>query len=243
MRICAAQFRPLAGDIAHNLQRQLELSRQAAAQGIDLIVFPELSLTGYEPQLADSLALAINDPRLNPLQSLSRNHAITIAIGLPSRSPKGPQISLGIFEPSGERRCYAKQQLHSDELPYFTPGDKQLIIQQQGLRIAPAICYESLQFDHAQQAHNLGANIYLASVAKSATGMKQAYPHYSRIASHFNMPVIMANCHGPCDNFISHGSSAIWNNSGDCLGNLSNNEDGLIGYDSDSHQLIHLTSD
>jgi predicted amidohydrolase len=49
MRIGAAQLRPVAGDVASNLAKHLELIDVAAALGADLVYFPELSLTGYEP--------------------------------------------------------------------------------------------------------------------------------------------------------------------------------------------------
>ena len=50
MRIALAQFNPVVGDIAGNTQKILALAHQAIAQGADILVTPELALTGYSPE-------------------------------------------------------------------------------------------------------------------------------------------------------------------------------------------------
>ena len=77
-----------------------------------------------------------------------------------------------IFEPNKPRQTYSKQQLHSDEFPYFENGVEQVVIKTGNMNIAPAICYESLQPTHAVNAFKLGADIYFASEAKSENGVK-----------------------------------------------------------------------
>lgn len=54
--LVAAQCAVQAGDLAANLALHLDFMRRAAEQGARLIVFPELSLSGYEPALASALA-------------------------------------------------------------------------------------------------------------------------------------------------------------------------------------------
>lgn len=65
MRICAAQFQPIASDIAKNIERHHSLIELAESQRAELIFFPELSLTGYGPELAKELATQPNESRWN----------------------------------------------------------------------------------------------------------------------------------------------------------------------------------
>lgn len=52
MKLCSAQIQPIKGDIDRNIQKHIFFINSAIENGADLIFFPELSLTGYEPTLA-----------------------------------------------------------------------------------------------------------------------------------------------------------------------------------------------
>ena len=56
MKIAVAQTKPVTGDIDSNIKNHITLATVAADNGADIIIFPELSLTGYEPSLAKQLA-------------------------------------------------------------------------------------------------------------------------------------------------------------------------------------------
>ena len=58
----------------------------AAKHGVAVLVFPELSLTGYERELAAELAMTAADSRLTPLLSLARQHRIAAVVGAPLQS-------------------------------------------------------------------------------------------------------------------------------------------------------------
>jgi predicted amidohydrolase len=210
IKIAAAQIAPVAGNVEQNIDTHCKLIRQSADLGADLVFFPELSLTGYEPALAKKLALSTNDPRLDVFQHLSEQHRLVIGLGLPTSSEQGTFISMLFFQPGQKPVLYSKQHLHSDELPFFVPGNKQVILQVKNFSIAPAICYESLLPEHAEKVAQQGAQIYLASVAKSANGLLKAQAHFPKIARELKLNVVMANCVGPCDDFVSVGGSGIW---------------------------------
>lgn len=234
MKIGLAQIRPIPGEVMHNLALHQSFIARAIAQDVDLILFPELSLTGYEPTLAQSLATTLEDKRFDVLQRMSDRHAISIAVGMPTRHRATPEdkplISLILFQPQSARQVYSKQILHEDELPYFSCGkDNQLWAIAQ-YPIAPAICYESLQIDHATQAFQQGAQLYLVSVAKSENGIEKAKQHYSRIAATYSMAVCMVNSVGHCNEFEAAGQSAVWNKQGTCLGQLGASTEGLLIY-------------
>jgi predicted amidohydrolase len=199
-----------------------------------LLCCPELSLTGYEPALARSLATTADDDGFDVLQDEADARGMSIAVGAPTRSPQGVLISMIVFQPLRPRVTYSKQQLHADELPFFVHGEGQVVLKSSGQSIAPAICYESLQDSHAEQAAHLGAGIYLASVAKPARGVERAYAHYPAVARRHHMTVLMSNCVGPCDNFVSVGQSAVWNSRGELLAQLDGEHEGIVLFDTSS---------
>jgi predicted amidohydrolase len=231
MKLCAAQLQPVAGDLATNVAKHLELIELAVSQQADVVFFPELSLTGFEPRLADALAINIADQRLDVFQEHSDKTNMLIGVGMPISMGSGVCIGMVWFSPGDDCRLYAKQQLHVDELPYFVAGGKQLVLERSGSRLVPAICYESLQMDHADRAATLSADMYLASVAKPAGGLAKAMTHYPAVASKHNMLVIMANCVGPSDDFISVGQSAAWNGSGELLAQMDAESEGVVVLD------------
>ncbi|NYS60432.1 carbon-nitrogen hydrolase family protein [Vreelandella salicampi] len=231
MKACAAQLRPIAGDLAANVAKHLELIELAVSQQADVVFFPELSLTGFEPRLADSFAIDIADQRLDVFQEHSDKTDMLIGVGMPISTGSGVFIGMVWFSPGDARRLYAKQQLHADELPYFVAGGKQLVLERNGSRLVPAICYESLQMDHGDSAATLSADMYLASVAKPVGGIAKAMTHYPAVASKHNMLVIMANCVGPSDDFISVGQSAAWNGRGELLAQMDAEAEGVVVLD------------
>ncbi|MGD1898583.1 MAG: carbon-nitrogen hydrolase family protein [Phormidesmis sp.] len=228
MKISAAQIQPVTGDIESNIAKHLTLANAAIKRRTHLIFFPELSLTGYEPGLARSFATDKSDQRLEVFQQFSDEHNVVIGAGLPISVASGIQIGMVWFMPHQPRRSYAKQQLHADELPFFVAGDDQLVLETARGKAVPAICYESLQCDHARRAAELEANVYLASVAKPAGGMEKGMLHYPTIAKQHSMYVVVSNSVGLCDNFASVGQSAAWNHEGELLAQMDSKSEGLL---------------
>lgn len=228
MKICAAQFRPVAGNIAPNLARHLELVDLAVSQGADAVYFPELSLTGYEPRHAKSLSTNERDSRLDILQEHSDAYSILIGVGLPIAFESSVRIGMVWFSPKAPRRSYAKQHLHTDELLFFVPGESQLLLKAGAHTLAPAICYESLAPNHSDNAARLGADFYLTSVAKPVGALAKAVVHYPNVARKHNMYIVMSNCVGPSDDFVSVGQSAAWDRSGRLLAQMDSDSEGIV---------------
>ena len=238
MKICIAQTAPIKGTISANIEAHKRFIDLALTYSAEAIFFPELSLTGYEPELAKELATNQNDARLDIFQQLGDKNKIIIGLGLPTISETKIRISMVVFEPNKPRKTYSKQQLHSDEFPYFENGVEQVIIKTKDVKIAPAICYESLQKSHAETAIKLGAAVYLASVAKPTNGIEKAFEHYPKIAKQYAIPVLMVNCVDFCDNFLSVGQSAVWTKDGRLVGQLDNQEEGILIFDTETEEVI-----
>jgi len=228
MKIGLAQIRPKKGEKENNLQNHVSYIKKASQDGCKMILFPELSVTGYEPKLAKELALDLKDERLAQFQSLSNQKDIIIVLGAPIKTEHGITISLVIFQPNKPQRCYSKQQLHSDELPYFVCGKEQIILTIGAQKIAPAICYESLQESHLLNAKELGATIYVASVAKPQRGIDKAQAYFPKMAQKHEIPILLCNNVGFNDNFLSTGQSTSWDMNGKQGKTLEESEEGLL---------------
>ena len=231
MKFCLAQTKSIKGDVSSNIKNHIKWIHSAIENQADLIYFPELSLTGYEPELGESLATNKEDSRLDEFQSLSDQHNIVIGVGAPIKEVGKTGIGMIIFSSYQDRQVYLKQYLHEDELPYFTAGKKQLGFNIKQEIIAPAICYEALQEDHIKVAKSIGATIYMASVAKDEKGIRKAYAHFPQMAIKYQLPIFMSNCVGYCDNFLSSGQSAVWDEKGHLAGKLSASQEGILLYD------------
>ncbi len=228
MKICLVQLKPKKGDLVQNIQDHLKVIQMAREWETDLILFPELSLTGYEPTLAKSLAREESDPIFNPFQKSADKNKITILLGMPLKTADGIHISMLIFQPNKARAVYAKQILHKDELPFFVAGNSEMILDVQKKKIGFGICYETLQKEHFLKAYDLGAMIYLASVAKPDKGILKAYAHFSKIAAEFSTPIFMANSVGFCDDFLAAGQTAAWNVNGELIDQLDRDRSGML---------------
>lgn len=241
MKLCVAQTRPVKGDIQANIANHKKLISLAIANGADFIVFPELSITGYEPTLAGELATHLNDSRFNDFQTLSDTGPITIGVGMPLKTTDGITISMVIFQHEKAPEAYSKHYLHADEEPFFVSGHNAIGLLGAEANIAPAICYELSVPEHAEAAHNAGAEIYMASVVKTAAGTTKAIDTLAAIAKMYSMNVVMANCVGVCDGDICGGRSSVWNQRGELLGQLNDTDEGILIFDTDTPEVIEKT--
>jgi predicted amidohydrolase len=241
MKICVAQTRPVRGDINRNIENHKKLIDIAVSNAADIIIFPELSLTGYEPQLANELAVDLNDSRFDDFQQLSDKKEITIGLGVPARMSSGVSITMILFRPQTSRQWYAKKYLHADEEEFFCSGESSIKLIGSDNNIALAICYELSVTEHAENAFANGAEFYIASVAKTCTGVQKAIEGLTDIARKYSMTVLMSNCIGLCDGMECGGRSSIWNNSGLLLNQLDDTNEGILIINTETGTTIKHT--
>ncbi len=234
MIICLAQARSIKGDIPSNIKNHLSFIERAHRQDARLILFPELSISAYEPAIAQEVAMQTDDPRLDIFQSKADQYNMYIGIGIPTKHSSGIRISLILFQPDKPRYIYSKQMLHEDELPYFQAGQQAGHIQIDSLKLGFAICYESLQLEHFIKAKNDQCDLYVASVAKPQRGISKAIKHYNTVSKSYQTPILMANAIGYYDNFLSVGQTGAWNTDGALLASLNETDEGILLYDSSS---------
>jgi predicted amidohydrolase len=233
MQVGIVQTRPVLGDIERNITMHKKSMNRVAAYGTATLIFPELSLTGYEPTLAKDLAMEIDDIRLDAFQGLSDRHRLTMGVGVPLKTSFGIAISLLILQPGQPRKVYTKRYLHPDEEAFFVSGQGTPCALGDGT-LALAICHEIFVSAHVEAASENGAQLYLASVAKTAGGVAKAEKRLSTLAKEYGMVVLVANCVGPCNGEVGGGKSAIWNNRGELIGQLNDTEEGVLLFDTES---------
>jgi predicted amidohydrolase len=235
MKLCATQTRPIKGDFPGNIKRHIALIE--LARGADVILFPELSLTGYEPTLAKELAIEPDDSRLDDFQAISDSSAVTLGVGAPTKSTSGTRITMLLFQPHKPRLTYSKRYLHPDEEPFFIAGRQIITLKVDRAVIAPAICYELSVPEHSENAGRRGASVYMASVAKTAKGLDAALPTLAGIARRYSMTVLMANSVGECDGCECAGKTSIWNSKALLVGQLNDRDEGFLTIDTDTEQV------
>ncbi len=241
MKICVAQIRPVKGDIQSNINNHKKLIGLAVSNKADIIIFPELSLTGYEPELAKQLATGQNDKRFDELQEISDRQTIAIGVGVPTKNEKGTCISMILFQPNEPRQTYSKKYLHADEEAYFVAGKNAVCFSGNKANIALAICYELSVPAHAEDAYKTGAQIYITSVAKTKSGVDKAIERLCEIACMYQMTVLMSNCIGDSAEGECAGNTSIINKEGLLTAQLNETDEGILILDTNTQQVIIQT--
>ncbi|WAT02832.1 carbon-nitrogen hydrolase family protein [Rouxiella chamberiensis] len=228
--LAAAQISCLAGNIEVNIERHAQAVAQAAKSDVDLLIFPELSLTGYELELARKLGLTLQDPRLEILRSQAKIHNMTIVVGAPLGCTDGDALYIGavVFSPDGTLYSYTKQYLHADEDAFFTPGQggPQLSVADKTLGIA--ICADIAEPSHPQYAADHGADIYAAGVLISKPGYDKDSSMMRGYAEMHGMTVVMANHCAPTGGWSPAGKSVIWSELGHVIAVGPEDKDAIV---------------
>ncbi len=242
MKICVVQTKPVKGDIQTNITHHKRLIELAASHAAELIIFPELSLTGYEPALAKELAIDLNDKRFDELQIMSDKKKMIIGAGMPVKNNDAVSIGMLLFQPNKKREVYFKKYLHADEYPFFVSGESLQGLTADGNKIGLAICYELSVPQHAEDTFKNGATIYIASVAKTRKGTEKALERLSEIAKEYNVPVLYSNCVGICDGDEMAGQSFVWNSNGELQEQLNDSDEGILIYNTITQEIMKYQS-
>jgi predicted amidohydrolase len=239
--IAAAQTVPIRGDVDANVERHVRLVHAAADEGAQLLVFPEMSLTGYELDLAADLAFAEEDPRLAPLAALASSHRMFLVVGAPVRIESRLHIGAFVLSPDGATDLYTKHHLGAfptsaspdgivppAERSVFHPGDRNPLLCFAGNTAAVAVCADIGRPSHPQRAAERGARTYLASMFVIPPDFEQETAALQSYAVQHSMAVVLANYGGPSGGLPSAGGSAIWSEKGELLAQLDATGAGVV---------------
>jgi len=238
--IAAGQTIPIRGDVDGNIEHHARLVQAAAEERVRILVFPELSLTGYELDLANDLAFSQSDPRLSPLIELASSYRTTLVVGAPVRLESRLYIAAFVISPDGTVQLYTKHHLgaftssaSSDgiipaaEETVFHPGDRHPLVRFEGHTAAVAVCADTGQPSHPKEAAEQGARTYLASMFVIPSDLEREAARLRTYAVRHSMAVVFANYSGTSGGLASAGRSAIWSENGELLAQLGANESGV----------------
>jgi predicted amidohydrolase len=171
-----AQLAPALGDLDRNFTLHEKIFREAAQGGVDLLLFPELSLTGYFlKDLVPSVALTPRDPRLDLLKEASRGMAIVV--GLVEESPDHRFFNAAAYFEEGKllhlhRKLYLPTYGLFDEQRYFAQGDQLRAFDTRFGRMALTVCEDLWHPATAYLAALDGAQMILCISASPGRGVR-----------------------------------------------------------------------
>ncbi|MGP8305319.1 carbon-nitrogen hydrolase family protein [Vibrio sp. YIC-376] len=217
--ISLAQVPVSKGDLGANLSHHLAMIEKSSSYNADVVVFPELSLTGYELEWAQELAMNHESSVFKELSQAAVANKIIVIAGCPLNSNHSdkPTIGAAICFPNGSVEFYSKQYLHEGEEKYCSQGSVDYSINIKGRRIALAICADFCSPEHSNKARESGADLYIASALISDSGFETDAKILSGIAEKHNLPVLLSNHISVTGGWSTCGNNSIWNSSGELV--------------------------
>lgn len=222
-RVAAAQVAPRLGDVAANMDLYEEQVGAARAQGAELVVFPELSLTGYFlKDMVSTVALRLDGPEIERLRRLSRG--IGLVAGLVEETPEYRFYNSAIYLEDGEirhvhRKVYLPTYGLFDEARYFARGDRIRSFPSRFGRMAVLVCEDLWHLSTAYIAAMDGAVTIVCPSSSPLRGISEGAAqddnarYWERLlatyAQSFSLHVLYANRVGFEDGVGFWGGSAL----------------------------------
>lgn len=235
LKLALAQINPLVGDIDGNTGLVITQARQAEVElGADLVIFPELVLTGYPPEdllLRPSLEWRI-ERALEVIKSANLKAAVLI--GYP-RVISGRVfnmaglISDGLLVAEYAKQCLPNYQVF-DEKRYFDSGSQACVVEIGGIKAAITVCEDIWHSAPMQQARDAGAqlmlNINASPYHRGKTDERRQL--LAERALQGGMPIVYVNQVGGQDELVFDGHSMIVDALGDVVMQAPAFETGLF---------------
>ena len=215
LTLALAQINLLVGDVQGNLARALSAATRARDEfGADLVVFPELTLSGYPPEdLLFHRGLRIQIERA--LQGLDAVPRIGLVLGFPEYDGALIYNSAAVYR-DGRRvalkrkSCLPNYQVF-DEKRYFTAGDEAAVFECQGFRIGLLVCEDIWEPEPARRARAAGAELLVVINASPFEVNRQQVRERvvrERVAES-QIPVVYLNLCGGQDELVFDGNSFV----------------------------------
>lgn len=207
LSIAVAQPRSALDDVSFNVDQHAVAVRAAGAR---VVVFPELSLTGYS---LEAEPVAPDDHRLRPIVRACEETRSIALVGAPTPDPSGtPHISMLLIGVGPPVAAYHKVWLGDEEAAVYRPGPRPGIVEIDGWRLGLAICKDAGVPRHASDTAALGIDLDVAGVCERAANAADVATRAERITANHGVPVAIASFAGPTGGGFdaTAGHSAIW---------------------------------
>lgn len=221
MRLAVGQ--PPARDrVEDNVATACVLVHEAQAHDAQLLLLSELFLSGYRPGAVAGdphrFAVTLDDPRLAPLVEAVQATGVPVALGaaLQDAGTGGLHNAMLWFSADGTvQHVYSKIHLWTAELPVFTPGDRQAIVDLGGMRLGIGICYDAgfPEFVRVYGRAKVDAVLFGSAFAVGDEQHRYGIYHASRALEN-GVYVAVANCIGVVDSREYFGHSQVFDRQG-----------------------------
>jgi len=235
LRLVAAQLNLFVGDIAGNVEKM----RAAVVRARDelraqVIVFPELAITGYPPEdllLRPGFIAAAEQGLADLVRDVS---GIDVIVGHPQRRRDGKLTNAASLLRAGRiEATYAKHCLPNygvfDEKRYFAPGSGACVVSLQGVPTAITVCEDVWEGWPVDEAAKTGAKLVLNLNASPfhLNKSRERYDVVAKAARHNGVPVLYVNLVGGQDELVFDGESFAVNADGALARRVPAFEEGL----------------
>ena len=182
--VACVNFRTAWGDKGSNLKRIKGYITAAVKRGADIILFPELALTGYEVEgkamMYKENAEIIPGPSTDEIALLTRRYGVYVVVGMSEKDKEDSRIfynSAAVVGPEGVIGSYAKLMPASPDLKWCTKGKKPFVFDTTWGLVGVGICYDTYMFPELPRYYAaLGARLYLHITAlPDFEGWKEYY--------------------------------------------------------------------
>jgi len=255
VRIALAQINPTVGDFPGNSAKIIDYAQRANSAGIDLVLFPELSICGYPPRDLVDRPWFVERNRQAAEEIARITAGISVICGLvtPANTSTGKHVmnSAALLRYGRITAIQSKRLLPSydvfDEVRNFAPADKQEVLTLSGTRFALTICEDAwndknfwdrrlYHIDPVADLIAAGGRILLNISASPFTLGKRELRQdmLATIARHYGVPVAMVNQVGGNDSLVFDGSSFALGPDGKVLAQAKSFEEDMVCFDTES---------
>ena len=236
IKIAIGQVNPQVGSINNNINKIIEFVKKAEKQGVDLLCFPELAITGYPPEdlLLNNSFIKSVELSLKKLAPFSKK--LSFIVGYPKRIESKLHNTAGVFIGGKLKFEYNKMHLPNygvfDESRYFTKGNEYLFFNLKNRRICLTICEDVWVGPEilSKKIKSENANL-LINLAASPFSMKK---HHERIkvlnsiSRNSSAEIAYCNLVGAQDELVFDGQSMFLDSKGNIISQAKDFKEDLL---------------
>ena len=205
----------------------LEHARAIREAGARLVVFPELSLTGYE---LDAAPVSPDDEALAPIREACAETGTIALVGAPVAGAEG-ELHIGVLGVSGEGAAvlYRKTYLGGDEPGRFSPGAGPAALDLDGWRIGLGVCKDTGVAEHIADTAALDVDVYAAGLVHLPEELEEQESRAVRIARACDAYVVLASFAGATGGGYDRtaGVSSVWTAAGEPIARAGTEPGGI----------------
>ena len=235
LRVALAQINPTVGDLAGNAALIADSVKSAQTQGANLIVFPEMIVTGYP---VEDLALrpSFQAASIRSVQEIAASITGDI-VAVVGYLDQGPKNAVAVIHDGKVRATYVKRHLPNygvfDEFRNFVPGDQSLVVRIHGVDVAVAICEDIWHSLDSIASRTPGLLVVPNGSPFERNKDDVRLALVQKRAKEISAPVAYVNMTGGQDDLVFDGDTIVVGKDGSVLARTAQFDDQLIIVDID----------